>query len=153
MLSPQPSGPVYMGVDWGGNRDATSVCILTSTADGQLDVQHRHLAENAIVDQINSINNIIAEYKPKVVVTDIGFGQAQTAMLQERHGNMVMSCYYGSGRPNRFHFDARTNVLTVDRDAFLRESSQLRGGLDENDRHSLNYAYIGWSIKNTRERQ
>ncbi len=148
---PEVKPDIYIGVDWGGREEATSICTL-SVAKSDMNVEHRHLTNMDIQDQINVINEMIAQHNPKSVVVDFGYGQAQTQELQSRHGDLVKSCYYAV-RPedrNRVSYNVGTWMLSVDRAAFMNESRLLAGPLEDNDQNSLNYAYIAWSTKNTR---
>lgn len=147
---PEREPDVYIGVDWGGGHDATSVCVLSNVPNADFNVEHRRLHNMNFQEQVEVINSMIATYKPKSVVVDIGAGMVPTQMLQQRHGDLVKSCYYAAAHRNRISYDVATFMLSVDRDAFLSESRRLASNLADNDQHSLNYAYIAWSTKNTR---
>ena len=138
-------GRVFMGIDWGGGRDITSVCILTKYGNAINKVEHFDISEISIVAEVSEIEGLINKLKPLSVVSDLGYGAVQTQSLQRIFGERVKSCHYG-GNPNRASYNQDTWMFTVDRDSFLQESRDLL--IDKNPTpghlHSLNYAYIAY---------
>ncbi|WLR49580.1 terminase family protein (plasmid) [Halobacillus litoralis] len=110
----------YMGIDWGGGQSAfTVVTILAPNPEtDKLEMVYvEKFEEKHIPDQIRKINQLMEDFNVTGVVADLGFGQAQIQMLQEKWGNMVQSCYYtaGSKNPEDINESEDGMKLTVDR--------------------------------------
>jgi hypothetical protein len=134
------SGDTYMGIDWGMRNDPTVICFMWTTPDGP-HYSHHEISNNDIQSQVESISAFIERHKPKGVVADIGFGAVQCQMLQQRHGEIVKTCYYRDN--GNISYDANTRMLSVNREATLAESATLiKSPLTDSETHALNYANL-----------
>jgi hypothetical protein len=149
---PRPPAPVlppdiFLGIDW-GRETPTSLCILRSYDQSLLKVDYDTVFSEDIQTTVENITRRIEILGPKMVLADIGFGAVQVQLLQQRFGDIVRTCFYGTNT-NAMNYNAQNWMLTVNRDESLRGSQFLvekTTPLDDSRRHALNYAYLAYTM-------
>lgn len=142
----------FIGVDW---KDGE--CCIIKKKKNDADISYFSIPKSNYSEQVESIENTIDSTDADGVVADIGFGQIQCQMLQNKYGEIVKSCYYSSNHKNKVSYDRDTWMLAVDRDVFIIEAMKMAEMPFKKDvpnkgrLHALNYAYIAMSCDGKNE--